>query len=282
MSAQDRKIQNQATTPLFIDTHCHIHDSEFSERFNGVSPDRMLTDARAVGVRQLICVGTTLKSSMQALQFCKKRDDCFASISLHPHEAADMSHSELSEAVEQLRLLAHKDRSRLVAIGECGLDYYYHDSQKTREKQDFLLKKHLELALELDLPVIFHVRNAFSEFFKILDAYPGTRGVVHSFTATKDILQDVLARGLYVGLNGIMTFTRDELQLEAAKEVPLDRLVVETDAPFLTPTPFRGTMCQPKHVVVTAEFLSVLRGESFKDFARQTTKNAQQLFGLLS
>ena len=240
----------------------------------------MITDAKAAGVGQFICVGTDVESSRQALEFCKERLDCFASVALHPHEAEKLTADELAVAVKELETMAENNRSKLVAVGECGLDYFYHNDPTTHQKQDFLLRKHLELAQKLDLPVIFHVRDAFSEFFKILDEYPGTRGVVHSFTATPEILKEVIDRGLYVGLNGIMSFTRDELQLRAAKEAPLDKIVVETDAPFLTPTPFRGTMCQPKHVVVTAEFLSDLRQETFEKFASQTTRNAQQLFGL--
>lgn len=266
----------------FVDTHCHIHDSEFADKFQGHTPDEMITSAIAAGVKQFICVGTDVASSRQAVAFCKRRENCFAAVALHPHEAEHLSYDELESAMIQIRQLTRADSSKLVAIGECGLDYYYHDDPKTRKKQDFLLRKHLKLALELDVPVIFHVRDAFLEFFKILDDFPGIRGVVHSFTASKDILQEVVARGLYIGLNGIMTFTRDELQLAAAKEAPLERIVVETDAPFLTPAPFRGTMCEPKHVVVTAEFLSGLRGETIEEFGDQTTRNAQQLFGLKS
>ena len=265
---------------FLIDTHCHIHDAAFNERFKGMSPDEMIVAARAAGVKRFICVGTDVASSRQALEFCAKRQGCFASIALHPHEAEKLDEAALEQAIQELRELACTDRSKLVAVGECGLDYFYHDDPKTHKKQDFLLRKHLDLAVELDLPVIFHVRDAFSEFFKIVDEYEGVRGVVHSFTSTPDVLKEVLQRGLYVGLNGIITFTRDELQLRAAKEAPLGRIVVETDASFLTPAPFRGTMCQPKHVVVTAEFLSGLRGENITHFASQTTQNAQQLFGL--
>lgn len=266
--------------PSLIDTHCHIHDAAFSDKFKGKSPDTMIDEAHHVGVDQLICVGTDLKSSVQAIEFCSDRSDCYASVALHPHEAEHMDMNEITKAMQKLRILALKSPKKLVAIGECGLDYFYHDDPKSHEKQDFLLKKHLALARELNLPLIFHVRDAFSEFFKVFDQFSGLRGVVHSFTATKMELKGVLERGLYIGLNGIMTFTSDEQQLEAAKEAPLSKIVVETDAPFLTPEPFRGTMCEPKHVVTTAEFLSALRGETFERFATQTTRNAQQLFGL--
>jgi TatD DNase family protein len=130
------------------------------------------------------------------------------------------------------------------------------------------------------LPLIFHVRDAFDDFWPIFDNFKGLRGVIHSFTATPRELEQILQRDLYVGLNGIMTFTKNADQLEAAKAVPLDRLLLETDAPFLTPVPFRGKICEPKHVVITAEFLSKLRGEFIGKLGQNTTRNAQTLFNV--
>jgi TatD DNase family protein len=131
------------------------------------------------------------------------------------------------------------------------------------------------------LPLIFHVREAFDDFFSTYDQYKGLRGVVHSFSADTRVLDKILSRGLYIGLNGIMTFTKDQKQLEAAKAVPLNRLLLETDAPYLTPVPFRGKICEPKYVRVTAEFLSHLRGETLEELAAATTRNAAELFKLI-
>ncbi len=178
---------------------------------------------------------------------------------------------------------------RVVAIGETGLDYYYTHSPKADQQEIFQFQ--LNLAQEHDLPVIFHVRDdpkqagagtgqAFDDFFAILSDFKGIRGVVHSFTANTTTLDKCLGMGLYIGLNGIMTFTKDSAQLEAAKAIPLDRLLLETDAPFLTPVPFRGTICQPKHVVETAKFISTLRQESLEELAAATTRNAGELFKL--
>lgn len=263
----------------FVDTHCHIHDPEFDAR-NDKPADQQIKEAAANDVTQLICVGTSLKSSKEAVDFAENHDNCYSSLALHPHEAEKKSLDDLKRDIKELEKLAKKEPNRLVAIGETGLDYYYHESDEVKQRQKQLLRLHIDLAQKYDLPMIFHIRDAFNDFFEILDEFDGIRGVVHSFSATTKELDGVLKRKLYVGLNGIMTFTRDEEQLEAAKEVPIEKLLLETDAPFLTPKPFRGKVCMPKHLRVTAEFLSKLRGESLEFIASKTSNNAKQLFNL--
>ncbi len=222
----------------------------------------------------MIAVGCTLTDSQLAIDFARRHENVWASIGLHPHEGSVYVHDH--KALQRFHQLASSPK--VVAIGETGLDYYYNHS--TKSDQQKLLRFQLDIAKERDLPLIFHVREAFDDFWPIIDEYKGLRGVVHSFSASTKEVDEILSRGLYVGLNGIMTFTKDAKQLEAAKKVPLDRLLLETDAPFLTPVPFRGTICQPKHVVETAKFLATLRGESLELLAAQTTRNATTLFHL--
>jgi TatD DNase family protein len=267
------------------DTHCHIHEaiehftgkSETRDRWqqdkNVGSPDEIIAEAKKDGVTRLICVGTTLADSELAVAFVEKRDGCWASIGIHPHETNNHEGKD-----QQNTFVALVNKPKVVAVGECGLDFFYSHSPKVSQVK--LLEFQMELALKSNLPMIFHVRDAFDDFWPIFDAHPGIRGVIHSFSATPVELDQILSRGLYVGLNGIMTFAKHAEQLAAAKAVPLDRLVVETDAPFLTPVPFRGTICEPKHVRVTAQFLADLRGETLEVFATSTTQNAQQLFGI--
>ncbi len=188
-----------------------------------------------------------------------------------PSAASKHKHNDLLRKFSNLA-----NKSKVVAVGETGLDYYYNHSPK--EAQVKILRLQIELGLKHDLPLIFHVREAFEDFWQVFDSYKGVRGVVHSFSATRKELAEVLERGLYVGLNGIMTFTKKAEQLEAAKAMPLQKLLLETDAPFLTPVPYRGTICQPKHLRVTAEFLADLRGESLAELAKVTTKNTHNLF----
>ncbi len=253
----------------FVDTHCHIHFPDY-----GCDPDEAREAAAAQGVTRLMCVGCTLDDSKSAVAYAARHDGVWASIGLHPHEADRYAHDH--KALQQLRDLA--SRPKVVAVGEIGLDYYYEHSR--RDNQQKLLRFQLDLAKEHGLPVIFHIRDAFEDVWPIVDDYPDLRGVVHSFTATEKELAQALERGLYIGLNGIMTFTKDERQLQAAKKVPLDRLLLETDAPFLTPVPFRGKVCEPGHVVLTAKFLSDLRGESLEGLAAATTQNARDLFDI--
>lgn len=253
----------------FIDTHAHVHFPDYE-----LDPEEVLEAAAKDDVTKVLCVGCTLTDSKLAIDMAARQDNVWATIGLHPHEGAEYVNDD--KALQEFRDLAGKPK--VVAIGETGLDYYYDNSP--REDQKKLLRFQLNLAQEFGLPMIFHVREAFSDFFAILDDFEGVRGVVHSFTGTLDEMNEILRRGLYIGLNGIMTFTKEARQLEMARAVPLSRLLLETDAPFLTPVPFRGKVCEPKYVRVTAEFLAKLRGESLAEIATTTTKNAETLFNI--
>jgi TatD DNase family protein len=252
-----------------FDTHCHIHFPDYE-----LDAQEVIQNAYQAGVDHLLCVGCTLADSRLAVELAARHDNMWASIGLHPHEAKEYIHDSL--LLQQFRNLAAN--LKVVAIGETGLDYYYNHSPKADQQK--ILRFQLDLAVEHSLPLIFHVRDAFNDFWPIFDEYPRLQGVVHSFTATQKELEQILERGLYVGLNGITTFMKDQAQLTAVKAVPLDRLLLETDAPFLTPTPYRGTICEPKHLGVTAAFLSDLRGEPLEELAAATTQNAKRLFKL--
>jgi TatD DNase family protein len=263
----------------YVDTHCHIHDSEFAEKFD-VPIDTIVNEAAKAGVEKLICVGTDQKSSLEAAEFCKQRQNCHFSVALHPHEAANNSLDRLKKKLLQIEKIIVDNPKKLVAIGECGLDYYYHKDKNIKIKQKTVLKLHIELAQKYGLPLIFHIRDAFDDFFEIVDEYEDLTGVVHSFCSGVNELEGVTGRGFYVGLNGIMTFTKDDKQLEAAKLAPIEKIIIETDSPFLTPAPLRGTINQPKHVILITKFLSELRGDSQAFLAKQTTENAKKLFNL--
>lgn len=266
----------------FVDTHCHIQSAglkkgERSTRElwakSGLQSGELVAAAEAVGVTRLICVGCDSADSRLAIDFANQHKNCYASTGIHPHEAQHYaSESKLSS------FAALANQPKVIAIGECGLDYYYNHSPKA--DQSTVLKFQIELALKNELPIIFHVREAFDDFWPIFDSYSGVRGVLHSFTGAEDDARKAQERGLYIGVNGIATFTKDHAQLEVYRTIPLEKLLLETDAPFLAPKPYRGTTNEPKHVATIAEFLAKLRGANLQELATVTTHNARQLFGL--
>lgn len=252
-----------------VDTHCHPHFDVFHS-----NPQRIIDDANAVGVNRLIAVGTTLVDSERAIKFAAAHKNVWASAGIHPHDADDF----LADPSAEDRLKKLLSESSIIAVGEIGLDYYKLHSSP--EQQLKLFRLQLELGKSLELPFIFHVRDAWQDFWPVLDEYPDIQGVIHSFSSDEKQLEAALSRGLLIGLNGIMTFTKEETQLEAAKKVPLEKLLLETDAPFLAPKPYRGTTCEPKHIRTIAEFLAELRGEELDELAKATTDNAEKLFRL--
>lgn len=252
-----------------VDSHCHIHFDNF-----GFDAEQVIARADEANVTKIICVGCSLDDSQKAVDFAAQHNNVWASVGAHPHDGSDFL--SIPDATEQLLKLA--SNPKVIAIGEIGLDYYR--SSVAAADQEKTLRTQIEVTLKLGKPYIFHVRDAWDDFWQIIDGYSGIKGVIHSFSADDSRLNQALQRGFYVGLNGIMTFTKEDAQLQAAKQVPLDKLILETDAPFLTPAPFRGQTCEPKHVRVTAEFLAELRGEELNILANATTANVERLFGI--
>lgn len=267
-----------------VDTHCHIHESgvpvvaddhtraKWAQAGNP-RPTEMAEAAIATGVTRMICVGCTVEDSQRAVEFVATQEGCWASIGIHPHEAK--SHNT-PEIMEQLAALVA--RPKVVAIGEAGLDYFYNHSP--RADQIALLEFQLQLAVDHKLPVVFHVRGAYDDFWPIFDNFPELRGVLHSYTDSMSNMDKAIERGLYIGVNGIATFTKDSVQRGMFMQIPLSKLLLETDAPYLTPTPVRGTINQPKNVTYITEFLAELRGETAEAIADATTASAIKLFGL--
>lgn len=249
---------------MFVDTHCHIHEADFPLPLGEV-----VARAKEAGVQKLICVGTGEISSKEAIVFAAEHENTWASIGVHPHDTKDGY-----DDVERLAGTSEK----IIAVGEIGLDYFYNHSP--RNVQIKALGDQIKVALTHGLPIIFHVRDAFDDFWPVFDTYPGIRGVLHSFTDTKENLKEALTRGLYIGVNGISTFTKDDTQKEMFDSIPLDCLLLETDAPFLTPVPFRGKVNEPAFVRNIAEYHANRRGISVEEIASATTANAKKLFAI--
>jgi len=247
------------------DTHCHVHGADYQ-----LDSDAALERARVCGVHTFVCVGTSVADSREAVAFASERSDCLASVAVHPHDAEGFGDEDKQALIELL------ETDQVAAIGECGLDYYYEHSPRVAQRE--MLRWHLQQAEQYQLPALFHIREAFDEFWPIFDEFELPRGgVVHSFSAGVTELQQALERDLYVALNGIMTFTRDEQQLAAVDALPLEMLVLETDAPFLTPMPYRGTINEPQYVCEVAQFIADRKGISYAELESITDANAQRL-----
>ncbi len=242
----------------FIDSHCHLHDQEF---FDLQKAEQALQKATYCNVKQIIVIGTSERDSLAAAKFAQAHTDVFYSYGVHPSEAAFLNDLQF----------ASLDGQSPIAIGEVGLDYHYQPID--RKAQIKLFERMLELATARDLPLIFHVREAFDDFFAIIENTPNLRGVVHSFTDSKKNLRKVLDHGFYVGVNGLATYS-------TLPTPPLERILLETDAPFLTPEPFRGTINEPAYVPDIAKWLAVKLEVPVEQIAEITTQNAKRLFNL--
>ena len=290
---------------MLIDTHCHLHDRDF---FSEKQAEEMLERAHKNGVLKIVCIGTDPVDSLAARDFAAKHEGVYWTYGTHPEEAgsqrpfegpAEPGKASLSAArpwrqnnearenrarsVLQARQFCHETRRaertqpekgcgcRPIAIGEVGLDY--HSEGYDREAQIRLFEEMLQLANDNNLPVVFHVRNAFDDFLPVVANFPKTRGVVHSFTDSKKTLKKILeTTDFYVGVNGLATYS-------TLPTPPLERILLETDAPFLTPKPFRGIINEPGYILNIAQWLSQKLDVDFKTIEKETTKNAERLYG---
>ena len=247
---------------MLVDTHCHIHEENYPDA------SAVLERAHENGVSKLICVGTSNETSIEAAEFAPNHTDVFFSVGVHPHDAKD--------GYQEVERLARQKSDKLVAIGEIGLDYFY--THSAREVQIAAFEAQLQMALDQKLPVIFHVRDAFEDFWPIFSNFSGLKGVLHSFTDTVENMQKAVSNDLYIGVNGISTFAKDKQAMWDA--IPLEKMVLETDAPFLTPVPYRGKVNEPAFVRNVAEYHAIRRGVELEHLARVTSANASTLFSI--
>lgn len=248
---------------MLVDTHCHIHEADYP-----IALDTAIANAEGAGVGKMVCVGTSEDSSRRAVEAAKSRHQLFAAIGVHPHDAKD--------GWQSIEPLAQQAGKGVVAVGEVGLDYFY--THSPRADQIAALEFHIDLATRYDIPIIFHVRDAFDDFWPIFDNFKNLKGVLHSYTDNRHNLDEALARGLFIGVNGISTFTKDETQRHLFDAIPLESLLLETDAPFLTPPPYRGTVNQPAFVREIAQYHASRRAISLDVIAAATSRNASTLF----
>ena len=254
---------------MLIDTHAHLDFPELSQDLGSV-----LQRARTNGIRQIITIGISLATSQNAIELANDHANVFATVGIHPHGARELD----EDIMAKIRSLAQQ--KKVVAIGEIGLDYYR--DRQPRQIQRTCLHQQLAIACELKLPVAFHVRDAYKDFLDIVNGYKNLlNGVVmHCFSGTWEIARKCLDLGFYLSIPGTVTYPKAQIQQEVAMRAPLDKLLVETDAPFLAPVPYRGKVNEPSFVLHTAQAIAQLRHCDLEEVAEETSRNARSIFSL--
>jgi TatD DNase family protein len=251
-----------------IDSHCHLNYEGLAER-----RDEVLATARAAGVTGFLNISTRQSEWVEVIAAAEANADVWATVGVHPHEAD--AHPDLGATA----LIDAASHQRVIAIGECGLDYYYDKSDRAAQRERF--GAHIEAARATGLPLVVHTRDAEGDTAEILERAVntgGVRGVLHCFTGSADLARQALGLGFFISLSGIVTFKNAQDLQQTAKFIPADRLLVETDSPFLAPVPHRGRTCEPAFVADTARFVAELRGVELETLAQQTTRNFFTLF----
>ena len=251
---------------MFIDTHAHLNFKDFQNDWL-----QAIERAKAANVRAILNVGSNFKTSKDAIEIAKKNTGVFAAVGLHP--------IHVKEEFEEDAFLKLAREKKTVAIGETGLDYYYDKS--SAKKQEEIFTKHLQTAIKLAKPVILHSRDAGQDILTILMTQsPLPRGVMHCFQENWDFAKVILEMGLYISFTGLITFAKNYSTFEVIKEMPLDRILIETDCPYLTPEPYRGKRNEPAYVVEVAKKIAEIKKIPLEKVAEQTSKNAIELFKL--
>lgn len=257
---------------MIVDSHCHLDFPDFAAEL-----DQVVARARAAGVGRLVTIGTRVRRAGEVRAIAERFDDVFCSVGTHPHNAGEEADVTLDE------LLAEADHPKVVAIGEAGLDYHYDTAP--REAQQAGFRRHIEAARRTGLPLVIHAREADDDVAAILEEESGKGAfgfVLHCFTAGPDLARRAVTLGGYVSFSGILTFKSGAPLRDIARGLPADRLLVETDAPYLAPNPWRGKRNEPSYVVETARILAETRGVSTDEIAALTTANFFRLFSRAS
>src|SRR5690554_925361 len=258
---------------MLVDSHCHL-DRLKIENLDDAAMQQVINDAHVEGVEYILCVGIDMNNAPVVKGIAEKFEQVYASVGVHPLDAESMISADT--------LIQAADHPKVVAIGETGLDYYYSKDNAAVQQENLVM--HLQVAKQLDLPVIIHTRDAKQDTLDLLkqDACRERAGVLHCFTEDWDMAKQAIDLGFYISFSGIITFKNAQELKDVAKKVPLENMLVETDAPYLTPVPFRGKPNFPKHTRQVAEYIAELKQVPFEDVAKQTTDNFFKLFNKAS
>jgi len=262
---------------MLIDTHVHLDFSQFDK-----DREKIIKELQNLDIK-VINVGSHKQACLDSIELAKKHKNIYAAVGIHPHDAEEVK--DIPKLIKFLEKLAKENK--IVAIGECGLDYYSFDqgkfrkdlSPETKNKQKEVFKAQLKLSQKLKLPVIIHNRESHDDLLEIIKDFKG-KGVIHCFSGDKKFLKEVLDLGFYIGFDGNITFKNAKDLQEIVKAAPIDKILVETDCPFLTPEPFRGLRNEPKNVKIIAEFIAELKQLSFSKLIPILNKNTKDLFSI--
>lgn len=254
---------------MLIDTHVHLNAEQYEEDVVEV-----IESARRAGVNRMVVVGFDTPTIERAIELAETYSFIYAVIGWHPVDAIDCTQKEL-DWIESLA-----SHPKVVGIGEMGLDYYWDKSP--REVQQQLFRKQIQLAKRVNLPIVIHNREATADVVRILKEEEAATvgGIMHCFTGSVEVARECIAMNFLISLGGPVTFKNAKQPKKVAEEIELEHLLVETDAPYLTPHPYRGKRNEPKHVVLVAEQIAKLKGISYEEVAKQTTRNAEKIFAL--
>ncbi len=253
-----------------IDSHCHLDHSPLYEKL-----DEIVNRAELSGVECLLTISTSLKSFEIVKRIILKYKSIFGTVGIHPHESKDHINVD-----KKMLISLRNENNKIIGIGETGLDFYYQNSDKLIQKKKFV--EHVEAAIDLDLPIIVHSRNAEIDTFNILKDFSSRNPkiLMHCFTGSSDFLKKMLGLGAYISLSGIITFNKSKELQETASLIPIDRLLIETDSPFLAPMPKRGSANEPSFIKYTAIKLAEIKQISYDDLIVYTSNNFNKLFSL--
>jgi len=251
----------------YFDSHAHYDARRFRE-----DQKEVLKQMEPNGIRRIMNIGCDLASSHTSIALAEEYDFIYAAVGSHPDDAAAVDEAR----IEEYRRLAKHPKVR--AIGEIGLDYFYEDVPRAKQQEAFRMQ--MALAEELEMPVIIHQRDAYEDCLKIVDEFPKVKGVFHCFSGSVEYAKEVLKRGYYIGFTGVITFKNARKAVEVAEYAPLNRLLIETDCPYMAPEPYRGKRCDSTMLPKMAEKIADLRGLPVEEIAKITRENAMKLFGI--
>ena len=255
---------------MLFDSHAHLNDERFDE-----DREELISSLQEKGVDLVVNPGACIKTSIESVELANKYDFIYAAVGVHPHDVGELDDS----AIDTLRQLATENK-KVVAIGEIGLDYYYDNSPREVQKEWFI--KQIELANELKLPIIIHDRDAHGDTFEIIKKHksPEIGCVLHCYSGNVELAREYVKMGCYISLSGTVTFKNNKKTKEVAREIPLDRLFIETDSPYMAPTPHRGKRNDPSLVQFVADTIAIEKGVSYETVCEATKENAKRFFGI--